>query len=466
MLARRHRDRPLHPKGEIFGNGWPVIPTARTARLLSLQMQLDQSQWWEPEEILAHQFRQLRRVVEHANETVSFYKPRLEAAGISSDKELDPTSWRKLPLLTRRDLQNHAFELCSSSVPPDHGKVTSQLTSGSTGQPVMILTTDFTGFFWHAFTLRDHRWHQRDFSQKLAAIRYTPKGVARPPHGIQHAGWGSSTQGVVQTGPCVILSIHSTIEQQASWLKENAPGYLLSYPSALRALADYFIAHGQCLPGLKEVRSFGEIVEPGCREACRRAWGVEIADAYSSQEVGYITIQCPECEHHHVQSENVLVEVLKEHGQPCGPGEIGQVVVTTLHNFAMPLLRYAIGDYAEVGERCGCGRGLPVLKRILGRQRNILRLPDGSLRWPSLGQGEGVQDLPPFRQFQIIQRTLDSLQAKVVRATPFTAEEEERMKNYLRETLGYPFRIAVEYVNEIARSPSGKFEDFRSELEI
>ena len=125
------------------------------------------------------------------------------------------------------------------------------------------------------------------------------------------------------------------------------------------------------------MRTFGEILEPVCRATCQQVFGVKVVDMYSSQEVGYIALQCPEHEHYHVQAENLLVEVLAEDGRGCGPGEVGRVVVTTLHNFAMPLLRYDIGDYAEVGASCPCGRGLGVLTRILGRQRNLLVLPDG-----------------------------------------------------------------------------------------
>ena len=88
---------------------------------------------------------------------------------------------------------------------------------------------------------------------------------------------------------------------------------------------------------------------------------------YTCQEAGYLALQCPDYPHFHVQSENVLLEVVDDVGQPCGPGEVGRVLITSLNNFATPLIRYELGDYAEVGAPCPCGRGLPVLKRIMGR---------------------------------------------------------------------------------------------------
>jgi phenylacetate-CoA ligase len=103
-----------------------------------------------------------------------------------------------------------------------------------------------------------------------------------------------------------------------------------------------------------------------------------MVDMYTCQEAGYLALQCPDHPHYHVQSENVLLEVVDDQGLPCAPGEVGRVLVTSLNNFATPLIRYEIGDYAEVGAACSCGRGLPVLKRIMGRYRNLLTLPDGT----------------------------------------------------------------------------------------
>src|SRR3546814_5152572 len=81
----------------------------------------------------------------------------------------------------------------------------------------------------------------------------------------------------------------------------------------------------------------------------REVWGLKIVDMYSTQEIGYLAFQCPQHDHYHVQAEAALVEVLNEAGESCRPGEIGQVVTTPLLNFAMPMIRYAVGDLAEVG---------------------------------------------------------------------------------------------------------------------
>src|SRR3546814_2899792 len=118
------------------------------------------------------------------------------------------------------------------------------------------------------------------------------------------------------------------------------------------------------------------------RQAVRQAWDLPVKDSYSSEEAGYLAIQCPEHEVYHAQSENVLLEVVDDDGRPCRPGEIGRVLITSLHNFATPLIRYELGDYAEVGAPCACGRGLPVIRRIVGRQRNRLAPPERTTVFP------------------------------------------------------------------------------------
>lgn len=105
------------------------------------------------------------------------------------------------------------------------------------------------------------------------------------------------------------------------------------------------------------------------------------------------------------------MEILDENGKPCEPGELGRVVVTPLDNFAMPLIRYDIGDYAEVGKHCPCGRGLPVLKRIVGRVQDLVVLPSGERRWTLLSAGniESFLEIAPIRQYQFVQKDLQTI---------------------------------------------------------
>ena len=452
------------PRSSVPGLAWPGLPGTAGVTMLALQYQLEQSQWWPADVVREQQFRQLRALLSHACGTVPFYRDRLGEAGFAPDRPLTADIWARIPVLGRAEVQAAETALYSTRVPASHGKVYTLSTSGSTGTPVTVRGTTVAQAFWRAFTLRDHLWHRRDITKKLAVIRRLREGQAAYPKGAQAPYWGPSTASTFPNGPSAVLSIATTVENQVLWLERENPEYLLTYPSNLLQLAQLYRERGMALPNLRSVETFAEVLQPEVREACREAWDVPVVDMYSAQETGYIALQCPDHEHYHVQAESTLVEVLNDQGKPCGPGETGRVVVTPLHNFATPLIRYEIGDYAEVGEACSCGRGLPVLNRILGRVRNMLTLPSGDTLWPSF-PAEMFLAIAPVRQFQLIQRRPDEIEVSLVVEKTLSGEQEGRLREALNRCFGYPFTYRFTYVDEIPRSASGKFEDFRVELE-
>ncbi len=444
---------------------WPALPGPEAAMMVSVLQQFDQSQWWTAEAHFAQQLRQAAALLHHAYRHLPYYRDRLAQAGFVPGKALTPAVWARIPLLTRAGLQEAGEALYSPNIPERHGRSYEISSSGSTGRPVKAKGTRMVQFFWDALTLREHLWHRRDFASHLAAIRSFPNGVADYPDGANSKVWGRSMKGVFETGRSSMLSIATRIDEQAEWLQRVQPDYLLTYPSALRELLIYCRDRGITFPKLRQVRTLSELLAPETRTLCREVWGLKIADMYSTQENGYLAFQCPEHEHYHVQAETALIEVLNEADEPCGPGEVGRVVVTSLHNFAMPMIRYVVGDLAEVGAPCPCGRGLPVLNRILGRVRNMLVYPDGRKAWALMGDMY-YSEIPEIRQFQIVQHSLDDVEIKLVAERPLTPEEEQRVCGWFHQRSGHAFPVRITYHEEIPRGPSGKFEDFRSEVAV
>lgn len=445
----------------VQGIDWPALPAPTAAGRLAALFQLEQSQWWSGEQLRQHQFTQLDTLLRHCLEHVPYYQGVL-SEHMSADK-INQAQWHRIPLLTRDKLQQAGEKLRTNRLPAGHGKVTVQRTSGSTGKPVEVLGTEMTAFFWNVFTLRDHLWQQRDLGGKLAVIRYNQNEQAKPPHGIRSTSWGAATQDICETGPGVMINIHTPLSEQLAWLQAEAPDYLLTHPSVLQALALQCQREAIELPSLREVRTISEALPDGLRELCQQVWGVKLVDMYTTIEAGYLALQCPEHDHYHVQSENVLLEVLDEQGKPCLPGEVGKVVITSLHNFATPLIRYELGDFAEVGEPCACGRGLPVLRRILGRYRNLITLPDGERRWPKFGI-EKILKLAPVRQYQAIQHSIDEIEYLLVVAQPLSDGTRQQLLDLFRANLHPEMKITITEVDSIARSASGKYEEFLSKL--
>ena len=454
---------PPQIRSTVPGFIWPALPAATIQAHLALLYQLERSQWWSPELLLEKQFVQLNALLEHSLATVPYYSDSLTAAGFETGMFWTPELWQKIPILSRAELQDAGTKLHSAALPLGHGPTSVISSTGSTGRPIQSVTTRIRQLFWEAITIREHLWQRRDASGKLASIRAFPSGSADYPDGAQGRDWGGAVALLFDTGPVAGLSVVSGVDQQAQWLVNQAPDYLLTFPSALGALAYYCLQNNITVPSLRQARVISEVLTADTRRVVREAWGIEIADCYSASEMGYLALQCPDHEHFHIQSEVVYLEILRDDGSHCEAGETGRVVVTDLHNFAMPLIRYEIGDYAELGPACSCGRGLPVINRVLGRVRNMLRLPDGSEVWPFVG-GSTYAELPAIRQFQIGQKSSELLEMRLVTQRPLTTEEEIKLREIVLKRLGHHFEITLSYHDSIPRSAGGKYEDFKCEF--
>lgn len=375
----------------------------------------------------------------------------MNAAGFGHN----PDWFASLPVLTRGEVKAADSSVLAFPIPPGHGDVHELVTSGSTGTPMTIAKTDLAGQFWKAMTLRDSLWHKRDLSGKLAVVRV---GATAGPV----ANWGDAYEGYV-TGPCTIFDARSDVDAQLDWLQAEQPDVLLTHASNLRALALRSVERDVRLTRLREARSYSEQLAPDLRDRVRAAWNVPLTDIYSANEVGYVALQCPHSGLYHVQAEDVLVEIIGDDGRTCGAGESGRVIVTSLHNFAMPLLRYELGDYATVGAPCDCGRRLPTIERILGRTRNMLRLPGGRTAFPGFPLNALLR-LPAVRELKMIQHSLEDIEIELVLARELTSEEAKALIDAVGKRLQHPFQIQLTPVSEITRGTSYKREDFECRM--
>jgi len=442
---------------------WPAIPSVMAATKLAIQYQLDESQWWSLDELQKYQLQQFKLVYKHAVDTVPFYKDLYSQYDLPPIETLTFKQFQTLPFINRILVQSAADEMLSTNIPVSHGKLSNKTTSGSTGVSLQLKGTEIGGVLFAAHTLRDHLWHKRDLTKTFASIRLTHDENTNPPNGIRYPAWGMSTGGIYNTGSSRVLSIQSSIDEQWEWLKKINPEYLLVYPSSLKGILERSKSEPAALSNLIEVSTLAEVVTDELRDMVKSLWNVPLKDMYSSVEIGYMALQCPDHEHYHIQSESMILEVLDENNNPCKAGDIGRVVITTLHNFATPLIRYEIGDYAMVGAPCPCGRGLPVLSKIMGRERNLVTLPNGEKRWVWVGDDIYGGNLP-ITKFQMIQHTVEDIEIKLVCDPILDKAQESLLFEKLIETMSYSFNFRLNYVDDIPRSKGGKFEDFISLL--
>jgi len=452
----------------IEGAAFPAVATGMAAEIMALQRQFDASQFWPPEVMRAVQWRQLRLLVAHAARQVPFHARRLRAAGIDPETFTE-ADWRRLPVLTRRDLQARGDALQARVVPKSHGATTTVSSGGSSGVPVRVRKTALDNLLWNAMHVRDEIWNRPDPAGTIVRIRGTSPALTPEQQALTFStglclpDWGPPTSLLWQTGPIWLLNDHVPIAAQAAFLREKQADYLFTFPSNLRLLLAHFRETGERPPALRSVWTMSEVVDETMRAQCREVFGCRIVHNYSSAEAGYMALQCPDGDHFHVMSETLLLEVLRPDGTPCTPGEIGRVVLTPLHNFAMPLLRYEIGDEAEMGGPCACGRGLPVLRRIVGRMYDYLVLPSGRRQRVDTGFLR-IAAIPAVREFQVVQRSLERGEILMVLSRPLTAAETAEIHQVLREKVSSELRFDIVVLDSIPRTVAGKLRIFVSDL--
>jgi phenylacetate-CoA ligase len=440
-----------------------VVPATQAVTridpVLSIARSLEITERWSSPAMQRLQASYSARLLEFACSRVPYYAERKAAFG-----ELPAphsAEWRRLPMLSRAAVLQNAGFLRAPDTKAGRQHIYKVSTSGSTGEPVVVWRSESCRQIWEAIMLREHRWHGRDDLKSLAVIR---AGLTMAPgpggkrvdhaHPFERSGRRSATH---------LLDMSTDISVQARWLERVKPGYLLTYPANLAALLEV-LARGHGL-SVAQVIGVGGSVSGELRARCRDILGCEIAANYSSQEVGYMALGCAHCGQYHVQAEGVVLEVLDVRGEPCRAGETGRIVVTDLHNDAMPLIRYDIGDYATVGEPCPSGIGLPSLAQMLGRRRNLVVHADGRRHWPLTGFAK-FRDVAPVLRYQVVQHDLREIELRVAVERPLASAEIAALSGIVSSALAGDFHITVtDFVRELPEPKSGKFEEFVSHIQ-
>lgn len=415
--------------------------------------ELKSSQWLPTNEIVGIQFDLLFVLLSRISMSSIHYKNLLnfrfkDVKNSKTLKEIFDT----IPILKRDQLQKNFDALLNREYPTAHGATKEIVSSGSTGRPIKILSSELTRLKYSVLDHRLHEWHRHDYQKTVGRIT-RPIDLKRPPSPVHWSG-------LFPSGFMHQFDVCQPIPKQIDWLDDLKPDYLVTYPSNLEALIANLRGDGRELE-VTGIVTVGEILESSIRQSLDEVHDAQLVDCYSAQELGYIAIQCPDNQDiYHCQDESLYVEILRSDGSPCQVGEVGKVIVTDLHNYATPLIRYELGDYAERGGQCHCGRGLSTISRILGRKRNMAILPSGEKIWPSFPAEMFMEITDKILQFKLRQTEVTEIELVLSVSTVLDQNEQEKVIKSLIERLKYPFDFKFRYVEEIPRSKSGKFEDF------
>jgi phenylacetate-CoA ligase len=398
-------------------------------------LSLRQSQYWAPDRL--HQY-----VETHLSESLTaatripFYVGRLDV-NLRRTHQL-----AKLPILPRAEIP--ALAASVRSLHPSPSNLLTSRTSGSTGMPV--------AFFFDAS-------HQA--GRFAARARYLLENGWNP---FRRSAWimnvaMDSPDGELTRGSRFLGSRFfphtSDLELQAKWLRELDPHYLYAYPVNFEGLTEIFTGQHRPLRSLRKIFSGSEVLNDSLRQKLTDCFGVEVADNYGSTEA-FLAWQCREGSYH-VNAEHVIVELVGDDGEPASPGTLGRVLVTTLENRVMPLVRYEIGDYAIATDRaCACGRTLPCIGKIIGRGVNLFVGIDGK-RFVPWDLFRPLKDRSWIRQYQVAQTAIDRFQIRYVADRPLVADDQADVVRHFQAVLHYTSTLEFERLDRIARAPSGKF---------
>jgi phenylacetate-CoA ligase len=402
-------------------------------------------------ELHTHRRPLLASFLGHALRNTDFYNNRINFDP-SSPEALDKC-WPEIPILTRAEAVANRERLVSRRAPPEAGSTENGQTSGATGMPFRCKISQSLETVSCALTERMFRWWRVDGKKAFAQITQSPPSGAPARGGTVMQGWNSARP----TGTKYFLAHRFDIDTQLDWLLARRAAYLASFSGIIKDLALTVQRRGIELK-FELLFSCAAPVDAELRALCRSVFGAEIADTYGAREAGHLAAQCPSCGEYHCSSDTAVIEILREDGSPAASGETGRVVVTPLYNYAMPLIRYELGDYAEVGAtEPPCGIKLPTLRRILGRHRNLFRFRDGTRVWP-VATLFYLHRFMKLTQFQIVQTDFEHIEIRYVPDGVPGPVDLDGLREQVRTVLGQPVEVTVCPVEEIRRT-AGKYED-------
>lgn len=461
-IPMKQRRRLTEPSGGVSGwmirrLFWPLMERYKGNRVRDYLHYMQQFQHESAEQIATDQRDKLTKLLLHAVQTVPAYmdyKEKLEQQ--MKQPFWDPRQFiPELPVLSKDDFNDRRDDYLSSAV--DRNQLIANQTGGSTGTPTRFYLDRVTVEHYEASRWRGLSWHDIHIGDRSVML------------------WGSSIElSQIKRRSYVwkerflknriVISAYELDEtrlgEYVQKLRRFKPKYLYGYASALALFAEMLLrneSYRKQVPALRAVVSTSETLHPHQREAIRKAFGCAVVNEYGARDGGILGFECEQGSLH-IPAENCYLEVVDMVTKlPVADGQRGLLLVTDLNNFAMPRLRYELGDVASIREQpCSCGIQLPVLNRVEGRETDVFVTLDGTHVYGAFFNRLIVQT-DSFRSFQMIQHAPDRLTLKLVKhPTRYQAQDEFNFIEAVQNVFGNSTEINVEHVEEIPRTASGK----------
>lgn len=404
---------------------------------------LEEAQWWDREKVLAEQRRLLQNTIAVAYRDIPYYREQMQALGLSPGDIRGPEDLARLPINEKSMLRpRYPKDLTRDT----GGKTWENSSSGSTGKNFIVLCDQETAGTYRADFLLALKWAGWQFGE---------------PHMQSGGNPGRSPLRKLKDkllGTHYVSLFHTTTEHypdMLSVLKNDGVRHLWGYPSFLNQFAAWVLRENAATT-LKSVVTWGDNLFPHYRANLEKAFGVRVHDTYGCGEGIQISAQCGHEGNYHLHDLDTVVEIVDDQGNPVPAGTRGHIILTRLHPGPMPLIRYRVGDLGILSDDpCPCGRGFTVMKKIEGRDTDVILTTAGEpiIVHVFTGLFEYFHEVD---QFQVHQPEHGRIIVRIKPYGPYGPENTERIVQKLRENGLADLQIDVEIVDEIPTTASGK----------
>jgi phenylacetate-CoA ligase len=423
---------------------FPLQEFAKGKPTLARLIELEKSQWLSCEQIRALQLERLRQLLSFSYTQVPYYRELFDEHQIVPERIRSLNDFSRIPTLEKAVIRSQFNDLQPQQLPR---RVQKMSTGGSTGSPVTILVDSERAAFTDAARMRAHRWYHAYMGEHEIVLWGSP---------IELGGQGIIKDLRDRLMNSRLLSAFDMSEKRmrayGEYIARYRPVKMYGYASALYLLAAFLKKSGwKCPQGLKVIFATAEPLFDFQRRTVEEVFECSVSAEYGARDAGLMANECPQGGSH-IPAEGMLIEI--DSSAAGGPGEI---IATNLFSKAMPIIRYRTGDIGELDHNpCACGRGLPRLKRVQGRQTDFLVTPSGKIVH-ALAIIYAIREMPAIKEFQVLQDELMHVLIRVVTTPAFSNVDRERLLAKANIALGEGMRISLEIVSEIPRSASGKF---------
>ncbi|HPR73403.1 MAG TPA: hypothetical protein PLX41_07040 [Bacteroidales bacterium] len=411
---------------------------------------LESTQNLSTDELIQKQWNRLQSLIRFVYRYNKFYRVRFEQAGLHPSDIRTHRDITLLPVLTKEEIKKNLYDMISDGYQMEN--LLKFKTGGSTGKALELFITEECSELRNACARRHDRWSGWEVGEPIGAVWGNPVLPSSIKSKLRE--WLLYPMIYLDT---MNLNDYSVTKFAKDWIRVK-PTLLFGHAHSIFVLAEYVRKLEIKTIKPRGILSTSMMLMPHERHTIEEVFGIKVIDRYGCEEVSLIASECERHEGMHLNIEHLYIEFIKEDGSPAVSGEIGRIIVTDLMNMAMPFIRYQVDDMGiPIDKKCSCGRGLPLMDKVIGRTADFLIRQDGSrVAGVSLIENT-LTKIPGIEQMQIIQDSLDRIILNVVKDMEYKDATDQSLRGYFQDLFGSNCNIIINLVQEIRPEKSGKY---------